>query len=81
MPTTTAQPRPSTFRQHLAANTFTLPVILLFLLIAFNKWISSYDLAFPMRVWLWITDLGVVMVGVGMFGARIAGESAKVKEG
>jgi len=34
-----------------------------------------------MRVWLWITDLGVVMVGVGMFGARIAGEGAKVKEG
>lgn len=73
--------RPSTFRQHLAANTFVLPIVLLILLVAFNKWISSYDLAFPMRVWLWTTNVGVVMVGVGMFGARIAGEGAKAKEG
>lgn len=81
-PSSSPLSRPSTLRQHLAANTFTLPFVLLVLLFAFNKWISSYDLAFPMRVWLWTTNVGVVMVGVGMTGARIAGEgTVKAKEG
>jgi hypothetical protein len=69
-----------TLRQKLADNAFTLPIILVFLLIAFDNWISSYDLAFPMRVWLWLTNVGVGMVVVGMCGARIAKGAEVVKE-
>lgn len=32
-----------------------------------------------MKAWLFITNVGVVLVGVGMCGARLAGET-KVKE-
>jgi hypothetical protein len=83
MSTTTTQPPSSfspTLRQKLADNAFTLPIILVFLLIAFDNWISSYDLAFPMRVWLWLTNVGVGMVVVGMCGARIAKGAEVVKE-
>jgi hypothetical protein len=69
-----------TLRQKLANNAFTLPIILVFLLIAFDNWISSYDLAFPMRVWLWTTNVGVGMVVVGMCGARIAKGAEEMKE-
>jgi hypothetical protein len=78
--TPATQTSPTTFRQKLANNAFTLPIILLFLLFAFNNWMSSYDLAFPMKAWLFVTNVGVVLVGVGMCGARLAGET-KVKEG
>ncbi|KEQ98582.1 hypothetical protein AUEXF2481DRAFT_37107 [Aureobasidium subglaciale EXF-2481] len=66
-----SQHSPLTFRQKLASNPLTLPIILLWLLGIFDYWIyNSYALAFPMRVWVWSVNLGVGMVVLGMWGAR-----------
>lgn len=75
-----SQPQPLTFRQKLANNDFGLPIFLILLLIAFNKWISSYDeLEFALKAWLWVTNIGAVMVIVGMMGARV--EKARAGKG
>jgi hypothetical protein len=82
---TQTQPPPDqslslTLRKTLANGTFTLPIMLVFMLIAFDTWIFSYELAFPMKVWMWTTNVGAVMVLVGMCGARVAKERGGVKE-
>ncbi|KAI5202572.1 hypothetical protein E4T39_04644 [Aureobasidium subglaciale] len=62
------QPTP-TLGQKLASNPLTLPIILLWLLGIFDYYIyGSYDLAFPMRVWVWSVNLGVGMVVVEVRG-------------
>ncbi|KAI4731353.1 hypothetical protein E4T49_00808 [Aureobasidium sp. EXF-10728] len=76
MSTQNPPPPPLTIRQTLASNDFGLPMLLILLLLAFNGLVSSYELAFPMKVWLWTTNVGAVMVIVGMWGAR----RGKVKE-
>ncbi|KAG9649301.1 hypothetical protein KCU64_g9487, partial [Aureobasidium melanogenum] len=77
---TPSQPAPSlTLRQKLASNDFGLPIFLILLLLAFDKWITSYELEFALKAWLWITNVGAVMVIVGMWGARA--EKAKAKQG
>ncbi|CAD0101207.1 unnamed protein product [Aureobasidium mustum] len=71
-PATPQQPgAPSTLRQKLASNDFGLPIFLVLVLIAFNKLVTSYEMDFAVRAWLWITNIGAVMVIVGMCGARV----------
>ncbi|KAK6003085.1 hypothetical protein QM012_000930 [Aureobasidium pullulans] len=75
-----ATPQPLTFRQKLASSDLGLPIFLIFVLIAFDKWISSYELEFALKAWLWITNVGAIMVIVGMWGAR-AEKAKAVKQG
>lgn len=73
----TPQQTPLTLRQRLASSDFGLPIFLILLLIAFDKWITSYELEFALKAWLLITNVGAIMVIVGMSGAR----AQKAKQG